>query len=66
MARRGRLGVLVNAFGKLPADLFAEFEGKYDTTLSAGDVKYHKGFSSDITTPGGPMHITLALSLIHI
>ncbi len=62
MAHRGRLGVLVNTFGKLPKDLFAEFEGKYDTTLSAGDVKYHKGFSSDITTPGGPMHITLAFN----
>ncbi|MEO7254398.1 MAG: 2-oxoglutarate dehydrogenase E1 component [Casimicrobium sp.] len=66
MAHRGRLGVLVNTFGKLPADLFAEFEGKYDTTLSAGDVKYHKGFSSDITTPGGPMHITLAFNPSHL
>jgi len=66
MAHRGRLGVLVNTFGKLPKDLFAEFEGKYDTTLSAGDVKYHKGFSSDITTPGGPMHITLAFNPSHL
>jgi 2-oxoglutarate dehydrogenase E1 component len=66
MAHRGRLGVLVNTFGKQPADLFAEFEGKYDTTLSAGDVKYHKGFSSDITTPGGPMHITLAFNPSHL
>ena len=66
MAHRGRLGVLVNTFGKLPADLFAEFEGKYDTTLSAGDVKYHKGFSSDITTSGGPMHITLAFNPSHL
>ena len=66
MAHRGRLGVLVNTFGKLPADLFAEFEGKYDTSLSAGDVKYHKGFSSDITTPGGPMHITLAFNPSHL
>ncbi len=66
MAHRGRLGVLVNTFGKQPAELFAEFEGKYDTTLSAGDVKYHKGFSSDITTPGGPMHITLAFNPSHL
>ncbi len=66
MAHRGRLGVLVNVFGKKPADLFAEFEGKYDDSLSAGDVKYHKGFSSDITTPGGPMHITLAFNPSHL
>ena len=66
MAHRGRLGVLVNTFGKMPKDLFDEFEGKYDTHLSAGDVKYHKGFSSDITTPGGPMHITLAFNPSHL
>ena len=66
-APRSSPGVLVNTFGKLPKDLFAEFEGKYDTTLSAaGDVKYHKGFSSDITTPGGPMHITLAFNPSHL
>ncbi|MDW8312802.1 MAG: 2-oxoglutarate dehydrogenase E1 component [Burkholderiales bacterium] len=66
MAHRGRLNVLVNVFGKRPADLFAEFEGKYDPSLLAGDVKYHMGFSSDIMTPGGPMHITLAFNPSHL
>jgi len=66
MAHRARLDVLVNTFGKLPSELFAEFEGKYDTTLTAGDVKYHKGFSSDITTPGGPMHLSLAFNPSHL
>lgn len=51
MAHRGRLNVLVNTLGKMPADLFAEFEGKHVDDLPAGDVKYHKGFSSDVTTP---------------
>ena len=50
MAHRGRLNVLVNTLGKMPADLFAEFEGKHVDDLPAGDVKYHKGFSSDVAT----------------
>ena len=66
MAHRGRLNVLVNTFGKMPADLFSEFEGKQRTELSAGDVKYHQGFSSDVVTPGGPMHITLAFNPSHL
>ncbi|HYS13664.1 MAG TPA: 2-oxoglutarate dehydrogenase E1 component, partial [Burkholderiaceae bacterium] len=47
MAHRGRLNVLVNILGKMPKDLFSEFEGKHDHALLAGDVKYHQGFSSD-------------------
>jgi len=66
MAHRGRLNVLVNTFGKMPADLFSEFEGKQAQALSAGDVKYHQGFSSDVITPGGPMHITLAFNPSHL
>ncbi len=52
MAHRGRLNVLVNTLGKMPADLFAEFEGKQAQELSAGDVKYHQGFSSDVIDAG--------------
>ncbi|MDW8234943.1 MAG: 2-oxoglutarate dehydrogenase E1 component, partial [Roseiflexaceae bacterium] len=52
MAHRGRLNVLVNTLGKMPKDLFREFEGHHDESLLAGDVKYHQGFSSDISTPG--------------
>ncbi len=66
MAHRGRLNVLVNTLGKMPADLFSEFEGRYNEELSAGDVKYHQGFSSDIVTPGGPMHLTLAFNPSHL
>src|SRR5438034_7774029 len=66
MAHRGRLNVLVNTLGKMPASLFAEFEGKQSIDLSAGDVKYHQGFSSDVVTPGGPMHLTLAFNPSHL
>ena len=66
MAHRGRLNVLVNILGKMPQDLFAEFEGKHADDLPSGDVKYHKGFSSDVTTPGGPVHLTLAFNPSHL
>lgn len=66
MAHRGRLNVLVNTLGKSPKMLFAEFEGTADTDLSAGDVKYHKGFSSDVMTDGGPVHVQLAFNPSHL
>ncbi|HTJ93058.1 MAG TPA: 2-oxoglutarate dehydrogenase E1 component [Pararobbsia sp.] len=66
MAHRGRLNVLVNTLGKMPSDLFAEFEGKHVDDLPAGDVKYHKGFSSDIATAGGPVHLSLAFNPSHL
>jgi 2-oxoglutarate dehydrogenase E1 component len=68
MAHRGRLNVLVNVLGKAPSDLFSEFEGKYDIAhlKGSGDVKYHKGFSSDLRTPGGNMHVALAFNPSHL
>jgi len=66
MAHRGRLNVLVNNLGKVPAELFSEFEGKKATELASGDVKYHQGFSSDIQTPGGTVHLTLAFNPSHL
>jgi len=66
MAHRGRLNVLVNTLGKLPADLFAEFDHTAPEHLPAGDVKYHQGFSSDVTTPGGPVHLSLAFNPSHL
>lgn len=66
MAHRGRLNVLINTLGKLPKDLFAEFEGIHTEHLTSGDVKYHQGFSSDIMTPGGAMHVTLAFNPSHL
>ncbi len=68
MAHRGRLNVLVNTIGKLPSDLFLEFEGRHaaHSNLASGDVKYHQGFSTDVATPGGAMHLTLAFNPSHL
>lgn len=66
MAHRGRLNMLVNIMGKMPGDLFAEFEGKHAEGLTDGDVKYHNGFSSDLSTRGGPVHLSLAFNPSHL
>ncbi|PLC55178.1 2-oxoglutarate dehydrogenase E1 component [Pollutimonas nitritireducens] len=66
MAHRGRLNMLVNIMGKMPGDLFAEFEGKHAEGLTDGDVKYHNGFSSDLSTRGGPLHLSLAFNPSHL
>lgn len=65
MAHRGRLNTLVNILGKNPAELFDEFEGKRLVDTS-GDVKYHQGFSSNVMTPGGEMHLALAFNPSHL
>jgi len=69
MAHRGRLNVLVNILGKAPAQLFNEFEGKFehdDSPMHTGDVKYHMGFSADVKTPNGGVHVALAFNPSHL
>ncbi len=65
MAHRGRLNLLVNTLGKNPSDLFSEFEGRA-TYKSSGDVKYHQGFSSNVMTPGGEVHLAMAFNPSHL
>ncbi len=65
MAHRGRLNVLVNTLGKQPSELFDEFEGKAVFNTS-GDVKYHQGFSSNVMTSGGELHLALAFNPSHL
>ncbi len=69
MAHRGRLNMLVNILGKSPAELFDEFDGvKADEldNVNSGDVKYHKGYSSDVPTPGGDVHLAMAFNPSHL
>jgi 2-oxoglutarate dehydrogenase E1 component len=66
MSHRGRLNVLVNILGKLPSELFSEFEDVHDQLHISGDVKYHQGFSSNIKTPGGLVHLALAFNPSHL
>jgi 2-oxoglutarate dehydrogenase E1 component len=66
MAHRGRLNVLINVLGKQPQDLFDEFAGKHKEHLGTGDVKYHQGFSSDVDTDGGIVHLALAFNPSHL
>ncbi|MDM8560775.1 2-oxoglutarate dehydrogenase E1 component [Candidatus Parabeggiatoa sp. HSG14] len=68
MAHRGRLNVLINILGKRPKDIFSEFEGKVYSPKGSGsgDVKYHMGFSSDMMTPGGKVHLAMAFNPSHL
>ncbi|MGD8588186.1 MAG: 2-oxoglutarate dehydrogenase E1 component [Chromatiales bacterium] len=68
MAHRGRLNVLTNILGKPPQEIFDEFEGRVEVNPErlAGDVKYHMGFSTDIDTPGGIVHIALGFNPSHL
>lgn len=68
MAHRGRLNVLTNTLNKTYDKVFSEFEGKeYEDSLFAGDVKYHLGYSSDVTTSKGKkVHLSLTPNPSHL
>ncbi|MBS4044595.1 MAG: 2-oxoglutarate dehydrogenase E1 component [Chitinophagaceae bacterium] len=69
MAHRGRLNILANIMGKTYEQIFSEFEGtaKLDQTMGSGDVKYHMGFGSDVTTlDGKSIHLKLMPNPSHL
>ncbi len=68
MAHRGRLNVLANIMGKSLSDIFSEFEGTQleEVAKGQGDVKYHLGFSTDVHTPGGIVHVSLGFNPSHL
>jgi len=66
MTHRGRLNVLVNLLGKIPRELFDQFENRHNILLESGDVKYHQGFASDLKAPGGNVHVSLIFNPSHL
>lgn len=68
MAHRGRLNVLANIMRKPTVDIFTEFEGRpSEDGLFDGDVKYHMGYSSDVTdAEGRQVHISLTPNPSHL
>lgn len=69
MAHRGRLNILANIMGKTYEQIFSEFEGtgKVDQTMGSGDVKYHLGYGSEVTTLAGKkMHLKLMPNPSHL
>jgi len=68
MAHRGRLNVLGNIMQKPFTQIFSEFEGKeYEDEELLGDVKYHLGYSCEVTTPdNNRVNLTLAPNPSHL
>jgi 2-oxoglutarate dehydrogenase E1 component len=67
MAHRGRLNVLTHIFNKPYENIFAEFRDAMATGfIGDGDVKYHKGISTDVTLPDGSVHLTLVSNPSHL
>jgi 2-oxoglutarate dehydrogenase E1 component len=68
MAHRGRLNVLTNIMKKTYDEIFTEFRGTdYDDIHFDGDVKYHLGHSSDVTTTKGKkIHLSLTPNPSHL
>jgi 2-oxoglutarate dehydrogenase E1 component len=69
MAHRGRLNVLANIMGKTYEQIFSEFEGTSipDQTMGSGDVKYHLGYGSEVTTLSGKeIHLKLMPNPSHL
>ncbi|HEX8789952.1 MAG TPA: 2-oxoglutarate dehydrogenase E1 component [Polyangiaceae bacterium] len=68
MAHRGRLNVLVNVMGKNVRQIFAAFDDKRpERFLGAGDVKYHLGYSADVSTQSGRhVHMSMTFNPSHL
>lgn len=69
MAHRGRLNVLSNILDKSYSEIFNEFDEAYvpNSFEGSGDVKYHKGFFSEVQTHHGKtVKVVLAPNPSHL
>jgi len=66
MAHRGRINVLVNIMGRTIESLYEEPPNGIPGSPLSGDVKYHQGFSADMATEYGPVHLALAFNPSHL
>jgi len=68
MPHRGRLNVLANVFQRPLENIFAEFtDDAGEGVLGEGDVKYHRGYSTDRRLPDGSrIHLTMATNPSHL
>lgn len=66
MAHRGRINVLCNLLGRSLDDLFEQAKNGGPNSPLSGDVKYHQGFSNDMATPYGAVHLALAFNPSHL
>ncbi len=69
MAHRGRINVLVNILHKTYDQIFTEFDESWveDFLEGGGDVKYHRGYSSDhVTDAGHNIRLTLSPNPSHL
>jgi len=69
MSHRGRLNVLTNIMGKTYHEIFTEFDDSWtiDAATGGGDVKYHRGYSSNrILASGKSLWLTMASNPSHL
>jgi len=66
MAHRGRINVLVNTLGRTLDSLYEQASNGSEGSALSGDVKYHQGFSNDVSTPNGSVHLALAFNPSHL
>ncbi|MCO4782425.1 MAG: 2-oxoglutarate dehydrogenase E1 component [Candidatus Cloacimonetes bacterium] len=68
MAHRGRLNVLANLLHKPYSSIISEFLGNHSKQIKGdGDVKYHLGYTQDVTTLDGRVtHVSLNPNPSHL
>ncbi len=66
MAHRGRVNVLLNNLGMSPQILYDDYQGPADYGDTSGDLKYHRGYSADVTAAGHQVHLSMLFNPSHL